>query len=422
MIRKPSLQFAVIPALALFAASYPAATALAVVPAEGYRLELLFDSGENLRGPEVVDVMGENLIFYEASHGLEIADPATETIVASYGVPTDGYMVEDEYGFIPWVSFVEAEPGGDAVWVGFTILGNADDRIYRLDLDDGTWTHKATMPGNFDLEFFGNDPYISGLNDPDWDTPNSIWKLDVSGANQHDQLIEIGGNSSGFGLTYAGDVYCASLSLQGQEKLWRWDATAIAGAVGEGTLTLAEGTLLYDIELGGYDTEMDDVQNAVFSGNETGRGNICVWPATNAPGDEPLEIASSTGETWLSFLAVRGDIMTDGTAYFVDYYTPGLYALIGENGSGSLAGDLNGDGSVNSADLDIVRANWGQTVSDPSGGDFNGDGIVNSGDLDAVRANWGAVAAASVPEPGVLVLLVLGVVGGVWRGGRRGSE
>jgi hypothetical protein len=79
--------------------------------------------------------------------------------------------------------------------------------------------------------------------------------------------------------------------------------------------------------------------------------------------------------------------------------------------SPGLAGDLNGDGVVSSADLDLVRANWGQSVTPGDGmaGDGNGDGIVNSADLDLVRANWGATAAAAVPEPGMLVLL-LGVL------------
>ena len=57
-----------------------------------------------------------------------------------------------------------------------------------------------------------------------------------------------------------------------------------------------------------------------------------------------------------------------------------------------LPGDLNADGLVGSADLDIIRANWGQTV--PAGslidGDPSGDGMVGSADLDIIRANWGS--------------------------------
>ena len=55
-------------------------------------------------------------------------------------------------------------------------------------------------------------------------------------------------------------------------------------------------------------------------------------------------------------------------------------------------GDLNGDGQVGSADLDIVRSHWGETVpaGDLLSGDPSGDGTVGSADLDIIRGNWGA--------------------------------
>ncbi len=63
-------------------------------------------------------------------------------------------------------------------------------------------------------------------------------------------------------------------------------------------------------------------------------------------------------------------------------------------------GDLNADGLVGSADLDIVRANWGQSVEpgDLLAGDPSGDGTVGSADLDIVRANWGAGVSAAASE------------------------
>lgn len=82
-----------------------------------------------------------------------------------------------------------------------------------------------------------------------------------------------------------------------------------------------------------------------------------------------------------------------------------------------LEGDLNGDGLVGSGDLDIVRAYWGQSVSvgDFGSGDANADGVVGSADLDIIRANWGSTAAAAVPEPGVVGLLAVVLMGVVLR-------
>ncbi len=72
-------------------------------------------------------------------------------------------------------------------------------------------------------------------------------------------------------------------------------------------------------------------------------------------------------------------------------------------------GDLDGDGIVNSRDLDIVRAWWGAEVEPGNGlmGDATGDGLVNSKDLDLVRANWGTrVAGSAVPEPSTLIFVL----------------
>lgn len=58
----------------------------------------------------------------------------------------------------------------------------------------------------------------------------------------------------------------------------------------------------------------------------------------------------------------------------------------------SLAGDLNGDGFVGIADLNIVLGRWNQTVpvGDKSQGDPSCDGYVGISDLNIVLGNWNA--------------------------------
>lgn len=51
----------------------------------------------------------------------------------------------------------------------------------------------------------------------------------------------------------------------------------------------------------------------------------------------------------------------------------------------SCASDLNGDGSVDGADLGVLLLNWGTDGT----GDLNGDGVVDGADLGILLLNWG---------------------------------
>ncbi len=73
-----------------------------------------------------------------------------------------------------------------------------------------------------------------------------------------------------------------------------------------------------------------------------------------------------------------------------------------------LAGDADGDGTVNLADFGILRANFGQAGQSFDTGDFNLDGTVDLADFGILRSKFGqssdaAVAmdawAATIPEP-----------------------
>ncbi len=83
---------------------------------------------------------------------------------------------------------------------------------------------------------------------------------------------------------------------------------------------------------------------------------------------------------------------------------------------GTIDGDVDFDGSVNSTDLNTIGLNWRSTTATSwSQGDFNGDGSVDSTDLNTIGLNWRKTAAAQastapVPEPSTLLLTILGLV------------
>jgi hypothetical protein len=86
-----------------------------------------------------------------------------------------------------------------------------------------------------------------------------------------------------------------------------------------------------------------------------------------------------------------------------------------------LEGDLNSDGFVGIADLNIVLGNWNQNVTAGQFllGDPTGDGFVGIADLNVVLGNWNAgtpPGGSVVPEPGVLGVLGVGTVGLLRRG------
>jgi sialidase-1 len=79
------------------------------------------------------------------------------------------------------------------------------------------------------------------------------------------------------------------------------------------------------------------------------------------------------------------------------------------NAAPAIIGDLDGDGFVGIADLNIVLSAWNQSV--PPGNplaDADGDGFVGIADLNVVLGNWNAgtppASGASIPEPTVGLL------------------
>ena len=207
-----------------------------------------------------------------------------------------------------------------------------------------------------------------------------------------------------------------------------------------------------DLEIMGYDNVPETYSPTGFDFQLRADGTVYYYETSWV--EIPTLSAVYNPDQWhalsvaVNFVANRYALTIDGTTasglafhssndldkiQSVTLYVPGASSIYGRSafdnvsltadGESSLLGDLDGDGFVGGADLDIVRSFWGQEVTPGNKlhGDPSGDGFVGGDDLDEVRAHWGEgtpPGPAPVPEPAVWVLVV---AGGLWLVVRRAT-
>ena len=86
-------------------------------------------------------------------------------------------------------------------------------------------------------------------------------------------------------------------------------------------------------------------------------------------------ISSITGK----FSHIAGQEI-NSTTWLAPLYQGNLFQL-----GVALPGDANLDGTVNTADFNLLAADFNKSAENWPGGDFNGDGLVNAADFDARR-------------------------------------
>ena len=187
-------------------------------------------------------------------------------------------------------------------------------------------------------------------------------------------------DGSGEALYVAGQSFVTAGGMSAN-RVARWDGSAWS-AVGDG---FADG-IVWDLEV------FDD-------GNGPA---LYAFGTFSSSGGTPLGgVAKWDGSAWVSPGGLADDDCYSGLVYDDGsgsaMYVGGRYSTIGgvsANGvarlqaCGDLAGDVNGDGSVDFDDLLDVLAAWGACGGPPCPADLNGDGSVDFDDLLAVLANW----------------------------------
>ena len=229
--------------------------------------------------PEAFGTFGNNLAMFEKSTGLQVVNPADGTIAMSLRTPTDYFAKYTQNSIVGvWSSFVAADPSGNSIWVGFNNYGNTDDRIYQVN-QAGHWTQKATLTGNWDMEFHGSTAYLSADTSGAGAGNTSLWTFNTA-TGQLADIAHVGGYSAGLGVDGAGNVYYGNYGFTpGNQALYRFSAQQISNAVSSGTpLELQNAAKLADFAdaNGPYDLDVDAAGNVVFNLNGSS-SQVAVW-------------------------------------------------------------------------------------------------------------------------------------------------
>jgi len=413
-----------------FGLAPPAAAATFVQPAPGWEVaEHLAGAGGTAEAwPAALTVVGQSLVLYDNLNGLEQYDLTTGALVHTWGKPGDyAYMT---------ASFVTPDLDGLAYWVGFTTGGNTDDRIYRVDAG-GSWTYKATLRGNFDLEFH-YDPErqcvdaLASANPSGMGGPNTcLYRSDPSaaawdGSIAFDPIIDVGGFSAGLAVDHDGNVYYGTYSSGAGNVMYRFPHSEVVSAIDGGQRivpvqrpTQEGGHLLFNLPAGAgaLDVDVDQGGRLVFVSAgvplPTPYDGLVALVDPDQAGFSTIATAS-IGEGYLSTLAVAGDLSgASGRVFLTTYGLDAGESLPGVTTIARLPGDANGDGQVDGTDASMLAAHWLQSEGAAwMDGDFNGDGAVDDLDASILAAHWRWTGQATrVPEPPTLALLAALLLG-----------
>ncbi|GHB91373.1 hypothetical protein [Cerasicoccus arenae] len=324
---KSHLSSSLLCALAILPLSAPVLNAASLVPSAGYSVgEVL--STTTLGAFDIYDAGGAKAYGWDSgSSTLRNYSVSNGGVLGDFGAPPGGYADSGN----AFVSFVRRSSDGNSVWVGFTVGGNSDDRIYEVTDLGGTptWNLRTTLAGNYDLEFSSSGAAFASANLGGFSNPNKLFYLDAGDGFSAIEFAETGGYSADLAFDVTGALIYATSGL-GAEQLVSFsngNITAFLSDTGSWSpLGLGDASLLSDLPAGGSGLYADAfggvfVSMSDFSGFPFA-GTVAQWNG-NAGSGENLDILATVGDS-LGELDGLGELANGGE----------LFQSVGYGGSG----------------------------------------------------------------------------------------
>jgi len=170
-----------------------------------------------------------------------------------------------------------------------------------------------------------------------------------------------------------------------------------------GFFAASSSKLYVEVVVRNNTTEWQGVYVEVTAGGITIRYALAVGPSKTASLKSYRSIDFALG--WWTIKLYRGDTV---------YQTVSFYAFSVWGGNHHLPGDVNFDGFINMADLDLVKAQLGRTSDDVWGTephqydpnrDLDGDGVISERDLRVVKkllGKWCEWSCLTHPNPSMI--------------------
>ncbi|QZE13693.1 T9SS type A sorting domain-containing protein [Halosquirtibacter laminarini] len=203
-------------------------------------------------------------------------------------------------------SFLKYSRVNNSLYLGFTVYGDKEDYVYRLNLTNKNWIQVAKLPCNFDLDIFGDKIYISGLGYSNWNgktDKNSIWMMPIDGSSELKKIIEIPGNSCGLAISSNGSIVCGSYDLANNSfGIYMWPCVADNRNKLKGrTLTIEDAVCIATLPCGIYDCVFDKYDNLYWNMNSySATCSVVKWD-----GESPakyIKVAEAPAGTWFTTL------------------------------------------------------------------------------------------------------------------------